>query len=1183
MRPRNIPRSSTGPVHNRRREMLDPTDVGCYEGLRGGKHNQRKAHPAPAMARTVCGLMMIFSLLCFLPLHAASSASPQIRVALMNFACDDNSQRSVVAINDLTATLQAELSAEAAYDWVERASLDKAEQELKLGGFGLIDRSEALKAGRWAKADWAIFGRFSTNSAAGRTVALEVVNLSCADVLAETKLVLPDQTNRPLRVTSAEASRLTSALASLLKQADQARAANRHKPSVAFLFLSPAAAQTSLPRLETEFRGSLLAAATNRANLFHLLQFQRAGEAMDEADLVLSGLVESESDASEKVAQWYVWGTYSVASTRRPGRQPGLATDEKVLTAQLQVWDGKNPTRVATVQLTNVAPEAAMAARLAESLQPLLMQARTAGAAAEGIRRRISSSLVDHAVGLMAARSTPALDSREGRKQWLDVVQVLETACFFDPGYDQARELWTRVRWGRLAENGARNQFFFERRRSEAWQRHADQFGFRSGLNSSPSDWRQTNSIASEYVLSAWRLCRIFQFSQYDQARWGVPLDSGARELGEWQRQFVADLQIRLLKAPKDPLVAREASELFHGMLSRQGNAFVIADAKQRQRALDLLLPGMLEDRERLSGYFDQRMQQLLELHFKDLGQPGGEKAVITQFLKQSGPKKTVAETVKLPRISELDPAENADLMAVPPWIAPVPVRALTPDARQLPLPPGAQGIRSMAFYGGKLWFALEMEEGTSGVGATAAQADHELRPLKGKFGRLWVANPATGSLERHTGALATNNIRDLLVVDDELWVALADAGVAAWNNKTGGLRRFGAAEGLAQTNQYTLAANTRGIFALGGMFDFMALNHAAANWEPVKVDPPRQFGMPATGDNRKLTGSGDYLLLYSLGLLLGNSKSNQWNRLDPSITTASPLQGLGNVFCVASDKQGGFWVGSESGLHGIDGNKGTTQSQFLNWPIRINTEHWNRLATDVRSRHQPSANFLGQVNKIMDARRQVAVARKASAAAMNPFEPTSRLPGLPYALAVDGDFVWVITRNGDQLYESRILLYSPTNRFWVGGVAFKGYGMKAATGDGKLWLARTTLNRLELLALDKQEFLTTPRAQWVPDRVSPAEASGLIAGLTPHQQAIARFFANDPAAAAPLLAAEAREDPSSETLFLLTMAHDENGLNQPDETARYAARLLKEYPESVYARYLVSKQKPAQQPTPKP
>jgi len=142
---------------------------------------------------------------------------------------------------------------------------------------------------------------------------------------------------------------------------------------------------------------------------------------------------------------------------------------------------------------------------------------------------------------------------------------------------------------------------------------------------------------------------------------------------------------------------------------------------------------------------------------------------------------------------------------------------------------------------------------------------------------------------------------------------------------------------------------------------------------------------------------------------------------------------------------------------------------------------------------------------------------------------------------------------------------------------------MKAATGDGKLWLARTTLNRLELLALDKQEFLTTPRAQWVPDRVSPAEASGLIAGLTPHQQAIARFFANDPAAAAPLLAAEAREDPSSETLFLLTMAHDENGLNQPDETARYAARLLKEYPESVYARYLVSKQKPAQQPTPKP
>jgi hypothetical protein len=83
-----------------------------------------------------------------------------------------------------------------------------------------------------------------------------------------------------------------------------------------------------------------------------------------------------------------------------------------------------------------------------------------------------------------------------------------------------------------------------------------------------------------------------------------------------------------------------------------------------------------------------------------------------------------------------------------------------------------------------------------------------------------------------------------------------------------------------------------------------------------------------------------------------------------------------------------------------------------------------------------------------------------------------------------------------------------------------------------------------------------------------------LLATLSPHQQAIVRFFANDSAGAVPLLTAEARENPTSETLFLLAMAYDENGLNKPEERARYEARLLKEYPESVYSCCLVSKQK---------
>jgi hypothetical protein len=145
----------------------------------------------------------------------------------------------------------------------------------------------------------------------------------------------------------------------------------------------------------------LLAASTNGASPFHLLQFQRAGESMDEADLVLSGLVESGSDAPEKVAQWYVWGTYSTGTIRTPGTVPQPGQEKPVLTAWLQLWDGKGATRHVLLSLTNAVSEAAAAARLVESIQPLL-GAQNASAAPEGIRRRVSGSLVDHAMNLVS-------------------------------------------------------------------------------------------------------------------------------------------------------------------------------------------------------------------------------------------------------------------------------------------------------------------------------------------------------------------------------------------------------------------------------------------------------------------------------------------------------------------------------------------------------------------------------------------------------------------------------------------------------------------------------------------------------------------------------------------------------------------------------------------------------------
>ena len=82
---------------------------------------------------------------------------------------------------------------------------------------------------------------------------------------------------------------------------------------MAFLFLSISrnGFDDTFGDLEDDFRRSLFTESTN-SQRFHLVQFQRAGAAMNEANLVLSGLAESDSNSWKKVADHYVWGDAQV-------------------------------------------------------------------------------------------------------------------------------------------------------------------------------------------------------------------------------------------------------------------------------------------------------------------------------------------------------------------------------------------------------------------------------------------------------------------------------------------------------------------------------------------------------------------------------------------------------------------------------------------------------------------------------------------------------------------------------------------------------------------------------------------------------------------------------------------------------------------------------------------------------
>src|SRR5881394_1350319 len=160
------------------------------------------------------------------------------RVALMNFTCDDNLHRSAMAGVDFAAALQAQMSSVVGVDWVERAELDKAEHEFKLAGFGLVNRAESIRGGRWVKADWAVAGGISTNAVGGRVVLLEVADLQRADVLAETIVPLTATAGGPFKASSTDLDNTAKAILTILEEARRKEAGDSGRPVVACLFLA---------------------------------------------------------------------------------------------------------------------------------------------------------------------------------------------------------------------------------------------------------------------------------------------------------------------------------------------------------------------------------------------------------------------------------------------------------------------------------------------------------------------------------------------------------------------------------------------------------------------------------------------------------------------------------------------------------------------------------------------------------------------------------------------------------------------------------------------------------------------------------------------------------------------------------------------------------------------------------
>lgn len=1098
----------------------------------------------------------------------AAPAEPRIKVALMDFTCDDNSQRSAAAAVDFTVRLQAELSTSDSFDWVERNALAAAEKELKLSFLGLTDRSTSLRAGRWAKADWAIHGQWSTNTAAGRTLEIEVLDLQRADVLARTNLAFATLSERPLRVDSQQSTQVAVAVRDLLLRASVIERETRGKPAIALLAVTSGDAISGpIPGLDSQFREALTKACTNAARPFRFIEAIRAGESLGEADLALGGFVDSQEPRRTNALHFFVWGD------ARSGMEivrdaTGRNTLTNVLTANFQALNLAGTMTNFSVRFTNDLSAEHVTPRLAEALMEAV-HACASVPPSEEVRKRASDGLANRAAHL----SFSSLSEARSREEWVSGIRWLELACFINPENARARELWTRVRWCDAAYMASANKSLFQKRRSEAWRKYVDKFQFHSalgrvtnevsritGMPSAP--FSDGSTVAENFIWSAWTDFTLARSSQYRHREMDVPTDTGARDIHEWQRQSGTEFASRLVQVPQLPL--RDKHDMFRALLSQNGGVFVIPDPQLRQRALQVILPQLSG-----SGMEDSYLQRLKE-HYVQLGQPGAEAPMVAAFkaAEQRSP-----DRAQLPRIAEIDPAVSADLLEVPTYIRTVPAEASV-SFKDVMLQ-NVKEVRALASQGTTLWICVGIEEGIGQTNTPGGSAERELSKLKQTRGRLFALDLQTRKVLREAFPFATNDITGVIAVGADLWATSQGGIVARWNPATGDIRWFGSENALKAATPSRLLQSSSALWLMNGSQGYAWLKPETDYWQmlPWKWPP----GNYHNGTSTRWAASGESVLVFGVHLALGDGFSGVWTNISPLVTAICPLQRIGHVIDLAGDGRGGFWVSAQSGLHFIQtGSQTTLRSQWLPLPTTIETTIWGGLPSSAIPVGDTSSRFVAEVSRRMAARLRLAILAKDNPATVNPYRPTSRFSTVPGAVAIDGNHLWVALQRRQLVQEGdKVALYDIASRSWVGGAKISRWAYNLHVAGGKLHiLSPGHGDRLQHAVLDKQAFLSKPREQWLADEPAMEEIEQGLKNLPRHRQAVARFFLGDYHGVVRLLSGLPVELMSSETLFLLGMAHDELGLNQPAERDRCVALLRSEFPNSVYTHYCAAQQK---------
>jgi EF hand len=513
----------------------------------------------------------------------------------------------------------------------------------------------------------------------------------------------------------------------------------------------------------------------------------------------------------------------------------------------------------------------------------------------------------------------------------------------------------------------------------------------------------------------------------------------------------------------------------------------------------------------------------------------------------------------------EVNPPTVATNLTAPPDAFTIRRLELLAPFRRPPITPAsfpinapAYAVTSMAYGDSRLWIGVRPR--------TSPQ-------LPNFYSKLWMFNPEANSLEKVDGAINQHVVQNVKVSGQRLWMT-TEIGVGEVDTRTFGFEVFDSTRGITSESLAGVADADQTISVMSRSGALYYLGPGGTNFNRVPGLPPT---FPNSGPEPWQFFAASHQWLLAAGqneVVTRHTQGREWTSLKDGLSKGAYFTGKPVIQCVESDGEGGFWIGSDVGLHWVRPETGAVENRFapqsvvvpggLNIPI----SPW--LKPTPVAYHQAHGRMMDGIRDRMRDRARLARLSGDAHTNISPVFPTSRLMGGVTAILRDKGLLWVATSDGRNTNHSRVMLYHPLSRKWVGWFAVAAPVWCMAVNEQWLFLGMEVGSEPRaspLAAVAKAPLTTIPTRRWVPDEISVAEIEARLSSMTVKERANFWFFSGNPERTVSLLAPDGTpaESADAESLFLLTFAHDSVGLDKPEEYERYFQLLSSRFPRSYF------------------